>query len=76
MPRTTRSLCRDVIDLLVFLTTVVTAWRARANAYPGVPSLLETILRDATLYFVVIFGCQLTVEMFSFFAPVGGTRHV
>jgi len=59
------------LDLLAFMAILVTAWRKRANTHPGIPSLLETIRRDATLYFIVIFGCQVLVELFSLFAPVG-----
>jgi len=62
---------RTTLDLLAFSAILVTVWRTRVNAYPGIPSLLGTIIRDATLYFIVIFGCQVLVVLFSFVAPVG-----
>lgn len=39
--------------------------------YPGMPSLLDTIARDATQYFVLIFFVQLLALLFMFLAPVG-----
>ena len=34
------------------------------------PTILDTIVKDATMYFLVIFGSQLIVECFILFAPV------
>lgn len=38
---------------------------------PGVPSLLRKILQDATIYFLLMFVCQLLLLFFLFLAPVG-----
>lgn len=50
---------------------VTTVKRSKANRYPGFPSLLDAILRDATVYFVLIFASQLLFQLFLFLAPVG-----
>jgi len=34
------------------------------------PTILNKIVEDATVYFLVIFGSQLLVECFILFAPV------
>ena len=39
--------------------------------YPGIPSILDTILRDATVYFIILFASQLMFQLFLFLAPVG-----
>jgi hypothetical protein len=44
--------------------------------YPGIPSLLDTILRDATSYFIVIFACQVCLLFFLILAPVGDPSYV
>jgi len=44
-------------------------WRGVTRAH-GVPSLLDKIVRDATVYFVVIFTSHLLLLLFEFFAPV------
>ena len=44
--------------------------------YPGMPSLLDRISRDATKYFVLIFFVQFLAQLFLFFAPVGDTHYV
>ena len=44
--------------------------------YPGMPSLLDTIARDATQYFILIFFVQLLALLFMFIAPVGDARSV
>ena len=44
--------------------------------YPGIPSILDAILRDATGYFILMFLCQLLYEIFTFFTQASGTRHV
>ena len=64
---------RGIIDLLAFSIILVTARRSRRNRYPGVPSILDTVVRDSTLYFILIFLIQLFFLLFIFFAPVGGT---
>ena len=42
--------------------------------HPGIPSILDTILRDAGLYSIIVFackGCVLLFFFFFFFAPAG-----
>ena len=46
------------------------------RGHPGIPSLLGTIVRGATQYFVLIFFVQLLAQLFLFFAPVGDTHYV
>ncbi|KAF9648024.1 hypothetical protein BDM02DRAFT_3129359 [Thelephora ganbajun] len=58
-------------DLLAFVIIFVTAKRRGSARHPGIPSILDTILRDATLYFILIFAGQVLFEMFLFFAPEG-----
>lgn len=73
-------LCSDVLlhtlhpprrtpDVLAFSIIFVTT-RRPGLTYPGIPSLLNTILRDATYYFILMFACQLCLLLFLFFAPV------
>ena len=33
-------------------------------------------MRDATLYFILMFVCQLVLEFFLLFAPVGAARSI
>ncbi|KAF9648022.1 hypothetical protein BDM02DRAFT_2449903 [Thelephora ganbajun] len=56
-------------DLLAFVIIFVTAKRRGATRYPGIPTILDTIRRDATLYFILMFAGQVLYEMFLFFAP-------
>ncbi|KAF9648039.1 hypothetical protein BDM02DRAFT_3116114 [Thelephora ganbajun] len=65
---------RGIAELLTFVIIFVTAKRRGMTRYPGVPTLLDTILRDATLYFIFMFVVQGLLEMFLFFAPVGDMR--
>ena len=59
-----------VKDTVAFSIIVYsTKWRGLTRAR-GVPSLLDKIVRDATLYFVVIFTSHLLLVLFEFFAPV------
>ena len=62
---------RGIIDLLAFSIILVTARRSRRNRYPGMPSILDTVVGDSTQYFVLIFFIQLLSLLFIFFAPVG-----
>lgn len=43
------------------------------SRYPGIPSILDNILLDATVYYILVFVCQLLLELFLFLAPVGYT---
>ena len=61
-----------VIDIVAFLIILITARRSRVARYPGMPTILDTILRDATHYFVLMFIVQLVSVLFDLFAPVGG----
>lgn len=63
---------RTITDALAFSIIFVTA-RRPGLTYPGIPSLLNTILRDATYYFILMFACQLCLLLFLFFAPVSDT---
>jgi hypothetical protein len=63
---------RIIVDLLAFLIIVVKSKRSRAR-FPGIPSILDTILRGATIYFVVIFTSQLVLLLSTIFAPVSDT---
>ena len=44
--------------------------------YPGVPSILDAVLRDATIYFILMFLGQLLSEVFTFVPGVGDIRYV
>ena len=61
---------RCFTDLLVFVTIVFVARRAAGFTVTGIPSLLVGILKDATIYFMLIFTSQLVVGLFLVFAPV------
>ncbi|KAF9646676.1 hypothetical protein BDM02DRAFT_3118320 [Thelephora ganbajun] len=56
-------------DVLAFLTILIIAKRTRANRYPGIPSILDVILRDATLYFILMFGTEIAFQLFFLVAP-------
>lgn len=57
-----------VFDIFTFSIIFVTVKR-RGPTYPGVPSLLNIIQRDATLYFILIFACQFCLLLFLFLTP-------
>jgi hypothetical protein len=56
-------------DLLAFLLIVHLVVRSNVNKVP-IPSLLRTIARDATYYFLVIFTSHLLLVLFLLFASV------
>ncbi|KAF9644339.1 hypothetical protein BDM02DRAFT_3122078, partial [Thelephora ganbajun] len=56
-------------DLFAFLVILVTAKRPRPRGYPAIPSILDTILRDATQYFLFIFFVQFLSQLFLFVTP-------
>ena len=62
-----------LVDVLAFSTIVFTAKRPRVIGYPARPSILDTILRDATQYFVLIFSAHFLSTLLLFVAPVGDT---
>ena len=63
---------RDVIDTLAFLIIAFSLWRRLPNRSLGMTTLGSTILRDATLYFIIIFLLQFFALVFLFNDPVGG----
>jgi len=52
-------------DVLAFVVIFFTARRLGTGRYPGVPSILDTLLRDATIYFVLVLLCQLLFQVFT-----------
>jgi hypothetical protein len=66
----------DIVDGLVFLSIFGAARRRGRNLHPGIPSLLESILRDATINFVIVFVLHLVFLMFLTLAPVSDTRYI
>ncbi|KAF9646677.1 hypothetical protein BDM02DRAFT_3188645 [Thelephora ganbajun] len=67
---TPQSSYHGITDVLAFLIILVIAMRRRSR-YPGIPTLLDTILRDATVYFILIFFVQFLSELFMFVTPEG-----
>jgi len=65
-----------IIDLLAFLIILVTARGPRTSRFPGIPSILDAILRDATVYFLLIFASQLVLLFFLYFAPVCDPHYI
>ena len=58
------------IDLLAFAIVV---WESRRRGSLGrsdIPTILDNIVKDATVYFLVIFGSHLVAECCILFAPV------
>ena len=56
-------------DFLAFSVIVYLVVRSNVTKIP-IPSLLKTIVRDATCYFLVIFTSHFVYVMFLFFANV------
>lgn len=67
------SMRHPITDFLAFSFIAFTAWRSGMYEYPTMPSLLKTIFRDATRYFILIFSAHILSMLFIFFAPVSGT---
>lgn len=59
-----------ISDVLVFSIILVKTRRPRMNRYPGIPSILDVILRDATHYFVLISSAHLLSLLFLFVTSV------
>lgn len=57
-------------DLLAFLIVVWVGRKGRGSARYRIPTILDKIVRDATVYFLVLFTSHLVVEFFIIFAPV------
>ena len=62
---------RDILDLFTFVIIFFAAKGRGARRHPGIPTILDTIFRDATIYFVVMFLCQILAEVFSLVNAVG-----
>ena len=67
-------LCCGIADLFTFLIIVVTARGSRTGRFQGIPSILDAILRDATVYFLLIVAAQMVLFLFFLFAPVSDPR--
>lgn len=63
---------RGTADIFVFVTILITVRRRRTHGYPGIPSILDTVVRDATGYFLLISSTHFVSVLFVFVAPVGG----
>jgi len=48
---------------------LITARGQRSHRYPGIPSILDTVVRDATKYFMLITSLHFLSVLFVFFAP-------
>jgi len=62
---------RDILDLFAFVIIFFTTKRRGAGRHPGIPTILDTIFRDSTIYFMVIFLCQFLGEIFTLVDAVG-----
>lgn len=61
---------RDATESLSFAIIVFAVWRSRMIGHSSVPSILDSILQDATLYFLFIFSAHLVSLLFLFVTPV------
>ena len=57
-------------DVLAFSIIVFTAREPRMSRHPKIPSILDTILRDSTEYFILVFSAQFSSLIFLFAVPV------
>ena len=64
-----------VVDAVAFLIIVFIARKSR-RGYPNLPSILDTILQDATQQFVLIFSAHFLSLLLLFIAPVGDRHHM
>ena len=60
----------SIKDVSVFLIVIYSARHRSCTRARGVQSLLNTIIEDATVYFLLIFAGHILVILFEFFAPV------
>ena len=65
-----------IIDLIIFFIILVTARGSRTGELPGIPNILDVVLRDATVYFLLIVASQLVLFFFLFLAPVGDPHRI
>lgn len=56
-------------DILAFAIIFVLARRPGIGRFPGIPSILDTLVRDATYYFLLIFSGHFLSVLFLFVAP-------
>ena len=63
-------------DILMFLIILATAKGPSTSRFPGVPTILDAILRDTTLYFLVMVAVQFLLFFSSLFAPVSDPYHI
>ena len=74
--RTPGFLTRYVTDSSAFLILLVRARRNLPPRFSGITSLLRVILRDGTLYFMVIFSIQFCSLLVLFVTTVSGIWNV
>ena len=60
-----------VADILAFAIIVISAKKTCYPRYPGIPRLMDAILRDGTIYFLLTCLLQILADLFIIFAPVG-----
>lgn len=70
------SLCRGIVDVFAFVIILLAARSRGRGGYPGVPSIMDTVLRDATMYFMLMFLGQIMSEMFTIFIAVSGIQSI
>jgi len=58
-----------VFEVFVLSVLFFAAKRPRHGRHPGIPSLFDAILRDATQYFILLTLCNITTDAFVIFAP-------
>ena len=66
----------DAVDLLTFLIILAAARESRTDRSLGIPNILGVVLRDATIYFLLIVASQFLLFFFLFFAPVGDPYYI
>ncbi|KAF9787197.1 hypothetical protein BJ322DRAFT_707057 [Thelephora terrestris] len=57
-------------EVVAFAAIFLKARKPRHGRYPGIPSLLDAIWRDATEYFLLITLCDILSDAFIIFAPL------
>jgi len=69
-------LCWGMTDILMFLIILVTARGPGMSRFPGVPNIMDAILQDTTIYFLLMVAAQFLLFFFTLFAPVGDPYRV
>ena len=62
------------VDILAF-RVILFAARRTGTRHPGIPSLLDIILRDATLYLILTFTSQVCLLLFLLFTAVSDLKY-